>query len=68
MIGVLMLGNGLGLGPELLVGTSANCEGAIVRDIDLSGAQLRGANLTRSDLRGSDLTTLEPCPVTLAAP
>ena len=41
------------------------CQGASIRDVDLSGAALDGAQLSRCDLRGSDLSALDPRQVEL---
>jgi fluoroquinolone resistance protein len=40
--------------------TAADCTGAVLADVDLSGAQLRDVRFDRCDLRGSDLTALDP--------
>ena len=40
--------------------SGARCQGACLRDVDLSGAWLNSADLSRCDLRGSDLSAIEP--------
>jgi len=40
--------------------TRANCQDAVIADVDLSGAQLVGVKFSRCDLRGSDLSSLDP--------
>jgi len=42
------------------------CQGASLRDVDMSGAALHGADFTDCDLRGSDVSALNPgdCTIT----